>query len=142
VRPSAMRPLWHPPGHRPGRAPRWPQALPRSPVPAATSLGHEPVLSAEPGITIEVTYISPSIVSGTGRPGPARLAVRPHESVGMLIGRHRRYTGYGARGGPPDDPIQPPSPGTTKSNGNGRGDRTSMRNWQALVFGHSLAWES
>jgi hypothetical protein len=38
-------------------------------------------------------------------PRPARLAVGPRESKGMLIGRHRRYTGYGTRGGPPDDPI-------------------------------------
>ena len=106
MRPSAMRPLWHPPGHRPGRAPRWPQALRRSPVPAATSLGHEPVLSAAPSRASRSKWrrlARPSSARPVAR--PARLAVRPHESVGMLIGRHRRYTGYGARGGPPDDPI-------------------------------------
>ena len=68
--------------------------------------------------------------------------MRPHESMGMFIGRHRRYTGYGARGGPPDDPISRHHrvlPGTMVMV---RAGRTSMRNWQALVLGHGLAWES
>ena len=88
------------------RAPRWPQALRRSPVPAATSLGQEPVLSAAPSRASRSKWrrlARPSSARPVAR--PARLAVRPHESIGMLIGRHRRYTGYGARGGPPDDPI-------------------------------------
>jgi hypothetical protein len=42
----------------------------------------------------------------------------------------------------PDDPISPPPPGTIKNNGHGQGDRTSRCNWQALVLGHSLTWES
>lgn len=37
--------------------------------------------------------------------GDAYYRCRYPKSMGMLIGRHRRYTGYGARGGPPDDPI-------------------------------------
>jgi hypothetical protein len=40
---------------------------------------------------------------------------------------------------PPSAPAQPAKPGTKKNNGHGQGDRTSMRNWQALVLGHSLA---
>jgi hypothetical protein len=39
---------------------------------------------------------------------PARLAVRPHEIVGMFIGRnggYRRNAEHGKSGCPPDDPI-------------------------------------
>jgi hypothetical protein len=36
---------------------------------------------------------------------PAHFTMRPHESVSMLIRRHRSNTEYCARSGPPDDPI-------------------------------------
>jgi hypothetical protein len=32
--------------------------------------------------------------------------------------------------------------GTIKNNGNGQGDKTGVRNWQAWVIRRSLAWES
>ena len=40
---------------------------------------------------------------------PARLTVRPHEIVGMFVGRHRGYrrnAEHGKRGRPADDPIR------------------------------------
>ena len=78
MRPSAMRPLWHPPGHRPGRAPRWPRALRRSPVPAATSPGQEPVLSAS------VQDSSASTMSeATCRFRPTPAAVSEHTATAM-----------------------------------------------------------
>lgn len=40
------------------------------------------------------------------QPGcPARLAVRPHKSIGMFVRRDRSDTDHDPRGGPPDDPI-------------------------------------
>jgi hypothetical protein len=36
---------------------------------------------------------------------PARLAIRPHQSVGMLVGRDCSDTDHGPRGCPPDDLI-------------------------------------
>ena len=52
---------------------------------------------------------------------PACLTVRPHQIVGMLIGRHRRDHGNadnGQRGRPPDDPIGRPhqAPPSTSEN--------------------------
>ncbi len=62
----------------------------------------------------------------------------------MLIGRHRRYTGYGARGGPPDDPISRRHRVPPGTNGHGQGDRTSsgQREWHVWLSFWGVAWTS
>jgi hypothetical protein len=133
VRPTAMRSLWHPPGHRLGRAPRWPQALRRSPVQGATSLGQEPVLSAAPGRASRSKWRGlalPSSARPVAPAGPPRRApAREHRHAQWTpspLSRLRRPRW------PAWLPDQPPSPGTTKNNGHGQGDGTSMRDWQAF----------